>query len=128
WIGLLPAAGADVGAIIAWDQSRRMSRTPEEFGKGSAEGVVAASTGANAGVGGSLVTTLALGIPGDSAAAVLIGALLMHGLQPGPLLFRNRPDLVATIVALVFMAALLTVLWGLLGARYLSHLLRLRDE
>src|SRR5690606_24208106 len=60
--------------------------------------------------------------------AVLIGALLMHGLQPGPLLFRNRPDLVATIVALVFMAALLTVIWGLLGARVLSHLLRIRDE
>lgn len=128
WIGLLPAAGADVGAIIAWDQSRRMSRTPEAFGKGSDEGIVAASTGANAGIGGSLVTTLALGIPGDSAAAVLIGALLMHGLQPGPLLFRNRPDLVATVVALVFMAALVTVLWGLLGARVLSHLLRIRDE
>lgn len=127
-IGLLPAAGADVAAIIAWDQARRMSRAPEEFTKGSAEGVVAASTGANASIGGSLVTTLALGIPGDSAAAVLIGALLMHGLQPGPLLFRNRPDLVATVVALVFMAGLFTVIWGLLGARYLSHLLRLRDE
>lgn len=128
WIGLTPAAGADVGAIIAWDQSRRMSRHPGEFGKGSLEGVVAASTGANAGIGGSLVTTLALGIPGDSAAAVLIGALLMHGLQPGPLLFRNRPDLVATVVALVLMAALSTLVWGLVGARVLSRLLRIRDE
>jgi putative tricarboxylic transport membrane protein len=128
WIGVMPAAGADIGAILAWDQSRRFSKTPEEFGKGSLEGVVAAVSGANAGIGGSLVTTLALGIPGDSAGAVLIGALLMHGLQPGPLLFRNRPDLVATIVALVFMAALLTLIWGLVGARVLSRLLRIKDE
>lgn len=128
WIGLTPAAGADVGAIIAWDQTRRMSRNPEVFGKGSMEGVVAASAGANSCIGGSLVTTLALGIPGDSAGAVLIGALLMHGLQPGPLLFRNRPDLVATVVALVFMSALATLVWGLVGAGLLSRLLRIRDE
>ncbi|HTU99313.1 MAG TPA: tripartite tricarboxylate transporter permease [Luteitalea sp.] len=128
WIGIMPAAGADVGAILAWDQSRRFSKTPELFGKGSLEGLIAATTGANAGIGGSLVTTLALGIPGDSAAAVLIGALLMHGLQPGPLLFRNRPDLVATIVALVFMASLVTLVWGLIGARLLAKILRIRDQ
>ena len=128
WIGVMPAAGADVGAILAWDQSRRFSRTPEAFGKGSLEGVIAATTGANAGIGGSLVTTLALGVPGDSAGAVLIGALLMHGLQPGPLLFRNRPDLVVTIVALVFMASLITLVWGLLGARVLTNILRIRDQ
>lgn len=128
WIGIMPAAGADVGAILAWDQSRRFSKTPERFGKGSLEGLVAATTGANAGIGGSLVTTLALGVPGDSAGAVLIGALLMHGLQPGPLLFRNRPDLVATIVALVFMASVVTLVWGLLGARVLTRILRIRDE
>ncbi len=128
WIGIMPAAGADVGAILAWDQSRRFSKTPEKFGKGSLEGLIAATTGANAGIGGSLVTTLALGIPGDSAAAVLIGALLMHGLQPGPLLFRNRPDLVATIVALVFMASLVTLVWGLIGARILGKILKIRDQ
>jgi putative tricarboxylic transport membrane protein len=128
WIGIMPAAGADVGAILAWDQSRRFSKTPEKFGKGSLEGLIAATTGANAGIGGSLVTTLALGIPGDSAAAVLIGALLMHGLQPGPLLFRNRPDLVATIVALVFMASLVTLVWGLLGAKVLAKILKIRDQ
>jgi putative tricarboxylic transport membrane protein len=128
WIGIMPAAGADVGAILAWDQSRRFSKTPEKFGKGSLEGLIAATTGANAGIGGSLVTTLALGIPGDSAAAVLIGALLMHGLQPGPLLFRNRPDLVATIVALVFMASLATLVWGLIGARVLGRILKIRDQ
>jgi len=128
WIGLMPAAGADVGAILAWDQSRRFSKTPEKFGKGSLEGLIAATTGANAGIGGSLVTTLALGIPGDSAGAVLIGALLMHGLQPGPLLFRNRPDLVATIVALVFMASLATLVWGLIGARVLGKILKVGDQ
>lgn len=128
WIGIMPAAGADVGAILAWDQSRRFSKTPEKFGKGSLEGLIAATTGANAGIGGSLVTTLALGIPGDSAAAVLIGALLMHGLQPGPLLFRNRPDLVATIVALVFMASLVTLVWGLIGAKVLAKILKIRDQ
>src|SRR5690606_29521620 len=59
WIGLTPAAGADVGAIIAWDQTRRFSRDPGQFGKGSPEGLVAASAGANSCIGGSLVTTLA---------------------------------------------------------------------
>jgi putative tricarboxylic transport membrane protein len=58
----------------------------------------------------------------------LIGALLMHGLQPGPLLFRNRPDLVATIVALVFMASLATLVWGLIGARVLGKILKIRDQ
>ena len=128
WIGIMPAAGADVGAIMAWGQSRRLSRRPDEFGKGSLEGLVAASTGANAGIGGSLVTTLALGIPGDSAAAVLIGALLIHGLQPGPLLFRNRPDIVAQVIALVFMASVITLVWGLVGARPLARILRVKDE
>ena len=128
WIGIMPAAGADVGAILAWEQSRRMSRKPEKFGKGSLEGLIAAITGANAGIGGSLVTTLALGIPGDSAGAVLIGALLMHGLQPGPLLFRNRPEIVAQIVALVFMASLVTLVWGLLGAKVLARILKMKDQ
>ncbi|MGH9162581.1 MAG: tripartite tricarboxylate transporter permease [Vicinamibacteraceae bacterium] len=128
WIGIMPGAGADVGAIMAWGQCRRLSRDPGRFGKGSLEGLVAASTGANAGIGGSLVTTLALGIPGDSAAAVLIGALLIHGVQPGPLLFRNSPDIVAQVIVLVFMASVLTLLCGLAGARPLARILRVKDE
>lgn len=128
WIGIMPAAGADVGAIMAWGQSRRMSRKPEEFGHGSPEGLVAAVTGANAGIGGSLVTTLALGIPGDSTGAVLIGALLIHGLQPGPLLFRNRPEIVAQVIALVFMSAIITLIWGLVGAKPLARILKVKDE
>ena len=128
WIGIMPAAGADVGAIMAWGQSRRMSRKPEEFGHGSPEGLVAAFTGANAGIGGSLVTTLALGIPGDSTGAVLIGALLIHGLQPGPLLFRNRPEIVAQVIALVFMSAIITLIWGLVGAKPLARILKVKDE
>jgi putative tricarboxylic transport membrane protein len=128
WIGVMPAAGADVGAIMAWGESRRMSRKPEEFGKGSLEGLIAACTGANAGIGGALVTTLALGIPGDSASAVLIGALLIHGLQPGPLLFRNHPAIVAQVIALVFMASVLTLIWGLVAARPMARILRVKDE
>jgi len=105
-----------------------MSRKPEEFGHGSPEGLVAACTGANAGIGGSLVTTLALGIPGDSTGAVLIGALLIHGLQPGPLLFRNRPEIVAQVIALVFMSAIITLIWGLVGAKPLARILKVKDE
>jgi putative tricarboxylic transport membrane protein len=82
WIGVVPAAGGDVGSVLAWDQSRRISKQPERFGRGSLEGLVASVTGANAGIGGSLITTFTLGVPGDSASAVLIGALLIHGLQP----------------------------------------------
>lgn len=127
-VGIIPAAGGDIGAMIAWGQSRRSSSAPDEFGKGSLRGLVASSTAANAAIGGALTTMLTLGLPGDSASAVLIGALLIHGLQPGPMLFRDRPELANELIVLLLMAAFLTLVVGLLGARPLAWILRVRDE
>jgi putative tricarboxylic transport membrane protein len=127
-VGIIPGAGGDIGSIIAWGQSRRLSRLRDRFGKGSLAGLTASCTAANAAIGGAMVTMLTLGIPGDSASAVLIGALLIHGLQPGPLLFRDHPDMVAHIVVLLAMASLVTMLFGLIGARPLARILQIRDQ
>lgn len=127
-VGIIPGAGGDIGSMIAWGQARRMSARPDTFGRGSLEGLVASSTAANAAIGGAITTMLTLGIPGDSASAVLIGALLIHGLQPGPMLFRDRPELAAELVMLLMMAAVLTLVVGLLGARPLAWVLRVKDE
>lgn len=127
-VGIVPGAGGDIGSMIAWGQARRVSRTPDAFGRGSIEGLAASSTAANAAIGGAMMTMLTLGVPGDAASAVLIGALLVHGLQPGPLLFRDRPELAGDLIVLLLMAAVLTLIVGLLGARPLARILRIRDE
>ena len=86
-VGVVPATGGDIAGILAWDQARRVSAHPEKFGKGSLEGLTAADTASNATLGGSTTTSLALGIPGDSVMAVMIGSMIVWGIQPGPSLF-----------------------------------------
>ena len=127
-IGIIPGAGGDIGSMIAWGQSRRLSRSGETFGRGSLQGLAASCTAANAAIGGAMTTMLTLGLPGDSASAVLIGALLIHGLQPGPLLFRDRPEFATSIIVLLLMASVATLLIGLLGAKPLARILRVKDE
>ena len=124
-VGAVPAAGGDIGSVIAWEQARRLSKNKEQFGKGSVEGLAASATSSNAAVGGAMTTMLTLGIPGDAPSAVLIGALLIHGIQPGPLLFRDHQGFVFSIVFLMAFAALVTMAIGILGAKPLARALRL---
>jgi putative tricarboxylic transport membrane protein len=126
-VGAIPAAGGDIAAVIAWEQARRLSRRPEEFGRGSIEGLAASASAANAAIGGAMMTMLTLGIPGDSPSAVLIGALLIHGVQPGPLLFREHAPLVYSILVLMILAALIAAAVGLVGAAPLARTLRVPD-
>jgi putative tricarboxylic transport membrane protein len=119
-VGAIPAAGGDIASVIAWEQARRLSRRKEQFGKGSVEGLAASCGACNAAIGGAMTTMLTLGIPGDAPSAVLIGALLIHGLQPGPLLFRDHGPLVFSIILLMALAALASALIGLAGARRLA--------
>lgn len=126
-VGAIPAAGGDIAAVIAWEQTRRLSRRPEEFGRGSIEGLAASASAANAAIGGAMTTMLTLGIPGDAPSAVLIGALLIHGVQPGPLLFREHGPLVYSIIVLMILAALLAAILGLAGAKPLARTLRIPD-
>ena len=107
-IGVIPGVGEDIASWVSYDTAKRTSRTPEQFGKGSIEGLIAAETGDNACIGGATIPVLTLGVPGSAPAAVLLAALTIHGLQPGPLLVLKHPHVIAEIVA-VFVAATLAV-------------------
>ncbi|MBU1176060.1 MAG: tripartite tricarboxylate transporter permease [Alphaproteobacteria bacterium] len=103
-IGALPGSGADIAAWMAYAVSKRFSKTPEEYGKGSVEGLVDASSANNAAVGGSWIPALVFGIPGDSITAIVIGVLYMKGMNPGPTVFLINPQLIYA----VFMIFILT--------------------
>lgn len=98
-VGILPGVGASIGSVIAYTTAKNVSKTPEEFGKGSEEGIVASETANNATVGGALVPLIAMGIPGSVIDAILIGALMIHSIQPGPTLFITNPDIVYAMIA-----------------------------
>jgi putative tricarboxylic transport membrane protein len=114
-VGVIPAAGGDIAGLIGWDRAKRVSKHPENFGKGSIEGVTASDSASSATLGGSLTTTMALGIPGDSVMAVMIGSMIIWGIQPGPSLFTNRPELVVSIAAIMIIATIASLLVRMKG-------------
>ncbi len=116
-IGIFPGAGATIAAFISYDMSKRASKTPEEFGKGSLEGIAAAEGANSSSVGGALVPLLALGIPGSATDAVLLGAFMLHDLVPGPLLFQDHPDIVYGIFSALILANIIMLVIGLYGNR-----------
>lgn len=103
-IGILPGIGQNAATILAYNQAKAVSKNPEEFGKGSPEGICASESSNNAVNGGALIPLVTLGIPGDMVTAALIGGLMIQGLQPGPLLFRTNADVVGTIMVVYFLA------------------------
>jgi putative tricarboxylic transport membrane protein len=107
WIGFLPGMGAVLSNMVAYAQAKSSSKHPEKFGQGCVDGVFASEASNNASVGGSLIPMVALGIPGDGTTAILLGGLIIHGIQPGPLLFTNNPDIVFTLFATALFAATL---------------------
>ncbi len=121
-IGLIPGEGAAVGAFFAYSEARRNSPTPEKFGTGIPEGVLAPETANNATIGGALVPTLTLGVPGSPAAAVLLGAFLIQGLVPGPSLFSQRPDLMYAIFAGLFVINIMMLFLGLLAIKFAARI------
>ncbi|MCC5986562.1 MAG: tripartite tricarboxylate transporter permease [Pararhodobacter sp.] len=96
-VGILPGVGSTVSGWLAYSAARKLSKTPELFGKGSPDGIVAPDAANNATVGGALLPFLTLGIPGSAAIAIISGAFIIHGLQPGPLLARNNPEFLNAI-------------------------------
>ena len=108
-IGVLPGAGGTIASIMSYVWEKRLSKHPEEFGHGAVEGVAGPEAANNADTAGALVPLLTLGIPGGGATAVMLGAFIMYGIQPGPLLFQNRPDLV----------------WGLIDSMYIGNIMLL---
>ncbi len=123
-IGIIPGEGAAVGAFFAYSEAKRRSSEPEKYGTGIPEGIVAPETANNATVGGALIPTLTLGVPGSPAAAVLLGALLIQGLTPGPKLFSDEPDLMYAIFMGLFVINILMMFIGLVAIRFAAHLIR----
>ncbi|MDH5578865.1 MAG: tripartite tricarboxylate transporter permease, partial [Betaproteobacteria bacterium] len=118
-IGVLPAIGGSAASMMAYDQAKKFSRHPEKFGSGVPEGIIASEASNNANVGGSLVTIMAFGIPGDAVTAVMLGALTIHGIQSGPLFISQNAQLAYGIFAAYLVAHLLMVLILALGARWM---------
>jgi len=116
-IGVLPAIGGSAATVMAYDQAKKFSRHPERFGKGNPEGIIASESSCNANVGGSLVTIMAFGIPGDAVTAVMLGAMTIHGIQSGPLFVSQHPKIAYGIYAAYLVAHPLMVLICALGAR-----------
>lgn len=109
-IGVLPGAGATIATFITYDMEKKLSKKPEEFGKGASKGVSGPEAANNATVGGALIPLFSLGIPGSGTAAILLGALMMLGLQPGPLMFEKSGDIIWAAIAGLFLANFLLLI------------------
>ena len=116
-VGILPGAGASIACFMGYNEARRFSKHKEDFGKGAIEGVAGSEAANNAVTGGSLIPTLTLGIPGESVTAVLMGGLIIHGLQPGPELFTTYAGMTYTFFAGFVLVQFFMLGIGLLGCR-----------
>ena len=116
-IGIFPGAGATIASFISYNIAQRTSREPETFGKGAMDGIAASEAANSSSVGGALIPLLALGIPGSATDAVLIGALQLHDITPGPLLFQSNPEVVFGIFAALIIANAVMLTLGIFGVR-----------
>jgi putative tricarboxylic transport membrane protein len=118
WIGVLPAIGGSAANMMAYDQAKKFSKRPQAFGTGIPEGIIASEAANNANVGGSLVTIMAFGIPGDAVTAVMLGALTIHGIQSGPLFISQQPTIAYGIFAAYLLAHPIMVVMMAFAARW----------
>ena len=128
WIGLLPGIGANIGSVTSYSVARSTSKNPEKFGTGCEEGIVAAEAANNATVGGALIPLVAMGLPGSVVEAVLLGALIIHGFQPGPRLFEQSPELVYTIIFACLFANLVMAVIMCFSMKILARLTEVPRE
>lgn len=122
-IGILPGAGGSIASFIAYDQTQKASKTPELFGTGHYEGVIASETANNAVTGGAMVPLMTLAIPGDMVTAMILGGFTIHGLQPGPLLFVNNADLVGAIFIALLLANIIMFIYQSGLMRYFAKII-----
>jgi putative tricarboxylic transport membrane protein len=123
-IGIIPGVGEDVAAWSSYAAAKRTSKEKEKFGKGSIEGLMAAETGDNACVPGAVIPVLTLSVPGSAPAAVLLAAMLIHGVNPGPLIMIENPKFVYDVVAMMFIASIGILIYGLTLTRPLIWILQ----
>ncbi|MGB9700794.1 MAG: tripartite tricarboxylate transporter permease [Thermodesulfobacteriota bacterium] len=125
FIGVLPGAGASISNILSYDQAMKGSKYPEKFGTGIPDGIIASEAANNATGGGALIPAMALGVPGDAVTAIMLGALILHGIQPGPLLIVEFPGLVYGVIMAFFLAHFFMAGIQLYGIRLFVSLTRL---
>lgn len=124
-IGAIPGAGGTIASIVSYGVEQKITKEPEKMGHGSPDGIVAAEAANNACCGGAMTTLLSLGIPGDGVTAILLGAFIVHGMQPGPTLFAENPDMVSIIFIGMFIINILLLFVGLLGAPQFAKFLKI---
>lgn len=117
FIGMIPGAGGDIAAFVAYNEAKRFSKNKEDFGQGNPEGVAAPEAANNSSTGGAMIPLLTLGIPGDAVTAVMLGALMVQGLRPGPQLFEQNGEIVYTLFVGMLLANIFILIYGLLGIR-----------
>jgi putative tricarboxylic transport membrane protein len=122
FIGILPAEGATVAAIMGYNEAKRWSKDKEAFGKGAPEGIAGPESANNAATGGAMVPTLALGIPGSGTTAVILVGLIMHGFRPGPYLMQQTPEFIYAIFGAMLVANFMFLGIGLAGAKIFSRI------
>lgn len=128
-IGILPGIGGTLGSFVAYDQAKKASSDPDSFGKGNIQGVIASETANNATIGGALIPFLALGIPGDTVTAALLGGLQIHGLDPGPILFSKHLDLIYSVfVAFILSCIVMYVFMQYIGTYVFPVALRIQKK
>ena len=122
-VGALPGTGGDIAALMAYDYAKRTTKNPEvPFGQGAKEGLIAPEAANNAAVGGAYIPMLTLGIPGDAVTAVFLGALFIHGLNPGPMLLAEQPEMFWFTVGNLTMANIFVLIFGLTGIRLFTKI------
>ena len=124
-IGAIPGAGGTIAAITAYGLQKNISKHGRLMGKGSLEGIAAPEAANNACTGGAMTPLLALGIPGDSVTAILIGAFIIHGIVPGPMMYTTNPDMVSAIFIGMLISNVFILCIGLPGAKYISKVLKI---
>lgn len=125
-VGALPGTGGDIAALLAYDHAKRTVKKPTRpFGEGAIEGVIAPESANNAAIGGAFIPMLTLGIPGDAVTAILIGALFIHGLKPGPMLMIESPELFWFIVGSLIIANIFLLIFGLTGIKIFTKLIEI---
>ncbi len=125
-VGALPGAGGDIAALMSYDQASRTVKNPKvPFGEGAVEGLIAPETANNAAIGGAYIPMLTMGIPGDAVTAVILGALVIHGLRPGPMLMVDSPHLFYLIVMQLLISVVFLLIFGLTGVKVFTKLVEI---
>lgn len=128
FIGSIPGAGSDIAAFVGYSEAKRRSKRPEKFGNGAIEGVAAAESANNACSGGAMIPMLSLGVPGDAVTAILLGAFVIQGIQPGPMLYVENLDIVYSVFSSMLVANIAMLIVGLLGIRFFTRAITMKKS